>query len=129
MARTFRKLLIQDKKNKIYHVNYYELSSGNLKCDYVKLPKHLVDSNQKNNVSKIVDELFIKDHGRYAKDNYYHKKMNKTYRLKSKQKLQQSLSKFDLDDGDYDLSQKHLKLPKLHVQNGEPFSVAFLDKY
>lgn len=120
MARTFRKLLIQDKKNKIYHVKYYESFSDNLKCDYVKLPKHLVNSNQKNNVSKIVDELFIKDHGRYAKDNYYHKKMNKTYRLKSKQKLQQSLSKLDLDDGDYHLSQKHLKLPKLHVQNGEP---------
>lgn len=129
MARTFRKLLIQDKKNKIYHINYYESSNNNLKCDYVKLPKHLVDSNQKNNVSQIVDELFIKDHGRYAKDNYYHKKMNKTYRLKSKQKLQHSLSRFDLDDGDYVLSQKHLKLPKLHVQNGEPFSVAFLDKY
>ena len=129
MARTFRKLLIQDKKNKIYHINYYESSSNHLKSDYVKLPKYLVDSNQKNNVSKIVDELFIKDHGRYAKDNYYHKKMNKTYRLKSKQKLQQSLSKFDLDDSDYNLSQKHLKLPKLHVQNGEPFSVAFLDKY
>lgn len=129
MARTFRKLLIQDKKNKIYHINYYESSSNNLKCDYVKLPKHLVDSNQKNNISQIVDELFIKDHGRYAKDNYYHKKMNKTYRLRSKQKLQHSLSRFDLDDGDYDLSQKHLKLLKLHVQNGEPFSVAFLDKY
>ena len=98
MARTFRKLLIKDKKNKIYHINYYESSSNNLKCDCVQLPKHLVDSNQKNNVSEIVDDLFIKDHGRYAKDNYYHKKMNKTYRLKSKQKLQQSLSGFDLDD-------------------------------
>lgn len=129
MARTFRKLLIKDKKNKIYHINYYESSSNNLKCDYVQLPKHLVDSNQKNNLSEIVDNLFIKDHGRYAKDNYYHKKMNKTYRLKSKQKLQQSLSGFYLDDGDYDLSQKHLKLPKMHVKNGEPFSVAFLDKY
>lgn len=129
MARTFRKLLIKDKKNKIYHINYYESSSNNLKCDYVQLPKHLVDSNQKNNISEIVDDLFIKDHGRYAKDNYYHKKMNKTYRLKSKQKLQQSLSGFDLDDSDYDLSKKHLKLPKMHVQNGEPFSVAFLDKY
>ena len=129
MARTFRKLLIKDKKNKIYHINYYESSSNNLKCDYVQLPKHLVDSNQKNNVSEIVDDLFIKDHGRYSKDNYYHKKMNKTYRLKSKQKLQQSLSGFDLDDSDYDLSKKHLKLPNMHVQNGEPFSVAFLDKY
>ena len=117
MARTFRKLLIQDKKNKIYHVNYYESSSKKLKCDYVKLPKHLVDSNQKNNISEIIDELFIKDHGRYAKDNDYHKKMNKNYRMKLKQKLHQSLSK------------KHLKLPKVHVQDGEPFSTAFLDKY
>lgn len=129
MSRTIRKLLIKDKKNKICHINYYESSSDHMKCDYVRLPKHLVDSNQKNNVSEIVDELFIKDNGRYAKDNYYHKKMNKTYRLKSKQKLHQSLSKFDLDDGDYDLSKKHLKLPKLHVQNGEPLSIAFLDKY
>ena len=67
MARTFRKLLIKDKKNKIYHVDYYESSSNNLKSDYVKLPKHLVDVNQKNNISEIVDELFIKDQGRYAK--------------------------------------------------------------
>ena len=129
MARTFRKLLIKDKKNKIYHINYYESSSNKLKCDYVKLPKHLVDSNQKNNVSEIVDELFIKDNGRYAKYNYYHKKMNKIYRIKLKQKLDQSLSRFDLDDADCNLSKKHLKLPKLHVQNGEPFSISFLDKY
>lgn len=129
MARTFRKLLIQDKKNKIYHVKYYESSSKKLKCDYVKLPKHLVDSNQKNNISEIIDELFIKDHGRYAKDNDYHKKMNKNYRMKLKQKLHQSLSSCDLDDGDFSLSKKHLKLPKVHVQDGEPFSTAFLDKY
>lgn len=129
MARTFRKLLIKDKKNKVYHVNYYETSSDNLKCDYVRLPKHLVDFNQKDNIAEIVDELFIKDNGRYAKDNYYHKKMNKAYRLKSKQKLNQSLSRFDLEDVDCDLSLKHLKLPKVYVQNGEPFSLAFLDKY
>ena len=129
MARTFRKLLIKDKKNKIYHIDYYESSSNNLKSDYVKLPKHLVDVNQKNNISEIVDELFIKDQGRYAKDNFYHKKMNKTYGMKSKQKLHQSLSRFGLDDGDFSLSQKHLKLPKVHVQDREAFSTAFLDKY
>mgnify|MGYP000479089627 FL=1 len=55
--------------------------------------------------------------------------MNKNYRMKLKQKLHQSLSSCDLDDGDFSLSKKHLKLPKLHVQDGEPFSTAFLDKY